>query len=100
MFSTIIDVPLAIVKVVANIDCISVGNPGYGIVLISTAFGFFGASISISLLCIFNLHPVYSNLLITGVICSVSTFFKSIFPFVAAAIHRNVPDSILSGMML
>lgn len=62
MFSITIDVPFATVSILANIDCISVGNPGYGIVFISTAFNFLGAINSILFFSISILQPASSNL--------------------------------------
>ena len=100
MFSTITEVPLAKVSVTANIDCISVGNPGYGIVFISTAFSLLGAWISISFFLVFNTHPASSSLYIIGVIWLASICFNFRFPFVIAAKHKKVPASILSGIML
>ena len=70
MFSTITEVPLAIVNVLANIDCISVGNPGYGIVFILTAFSFLGECKYILFFPTSILHPASSSLFKIGVICS------------------------------
>ena len=64
----IIELPFAVVNNVANIDCISVGNPGYGIVFILTDFNFFGAFICICLSSICSSHPASSNLSIIGII--------------------------------
>src|SRR5699024_10339469 len=100
MFSTITDVPFATVKAVTNIDCMSVGKPGYGIVFISTAFNLLGVLISIVFFVSLNLQPASSSLCITGVIHVESMFFSIMFPFVIADKHKNVPASILSGIML
>ena len=46
----VLDVPFDVVSNAPNIDCISVGKPGYGIVFISTAFNLAPASIFIEFL--------------------------------------------------
>ena len=100
MLSFIILVPEDIAKHTPICDWRSVGNPGYGIVFKSTAFSLLGACNSISSFCVFILHPASSNLFNTGVIWLGLAPFTTILPPVIAAIQRNVPVSILSGMIL
>ena len=100
MFSTIIDVPLAVVNIAENTDCISVGNPGYGMVFMSNAFIFLLELIFILFFSISILQSASCNFVITGVMCSAFVFSNIKFPFVATAKHKKVPVSILSGIML
>ena len=94
------DVPFAYVNIAPKTGCKSVGNPGYGNVFNSTAFSFFGASISIKLFPASMLQPVSLNLCIIGVSCSGITLFILAFPPVTATAHKKVPASILSGIIL
>ena len=67
MFSIITDTPFEVTSIPPNTACMSVGNPGYGIVFISTAFSFLGACNKISSFFISNLQPHSSNFSSTGV---------------------------------
>ena len=98
MFSTTTDVPFAVVSILANIDCISVGKPGYGIVFISTALIFLVLFRIISFFSTSILQPHSSNFAIIGLIWFAFTFVNFKFPPVAAPMQRSVPASILSGI--
>ena len=78
-------VPLATVSIAIICAWTSVGNPGCGKVLTSTAFNFSGPTTLIELSISTTSQPASINLAVTGFKCSTNTFSTVISPFVIAA---------------
>ena len=100
MFSFIIDFPSATLIIAVKIGCASVGKPGYILVETSIAFSLFGALNIIELLLKVTLHPVYFSLYKMFNKSNGFTLSNFTNPFVIAPMHKYVPVSILSGIIL
>ena len=80
-------------------DCMSVGNPGCGIVLRSTAFNGWSARIRKPSSSSVMMTPISVSLEINAALCSGTALSIVMSPPVIAAATMNVPVSIRSGMI-
>ena len=92
-------VPCDSASVTAICGCISVGNPGYGSVLICVALNRPSAMTRTASSYSITRAPISFNLEEIASKCFGITFLMSTFPLVAAAIVINVPASIWSGII-